>query len=68
MKRAELQAIIQSAAEESLSACDCGENPLEAWAKFVDRLDSAGRRAIGDRLAVDGLNRYTGRRQHNGNN
>ena len=62
MKRDELHEIIRSSAEESLSACGAGENPLEAWAKFVDRLDSAGRRAIGDKLEAERLNRYTGRR------
>ena len=67
MKRDELHEIIRSSAEESLSACGAGENPLTAWARFIDRLDSAGRRKIGDRLAADGLNRYTGR-QHDGNN
>ena len=61
MKRADLDGIIQTAAEESLSLCSAGENPLIAWTGFIDRLDIAGRRLIGDKLAAEGRSRYTGR-------
>ena len=63
MKRAELLGIINTAAEESLSACSSGGNPLTAWARFIDRLDAIGRRLIGDRLEAQGRNRYTGREE-----
>jgi hypothetical protein len=63
MKRVELLGIIHTAAEESLSSCDAGENPLIAWTGFIDRLDAIGRRSIGDKLETDGRNRYTGREE-----
>lgn len=60
MKRVELLGIIHTAAEESLSTCSTEKNPLSAWARFIDRLDAIGRRMIGDKLAEQGRNRYTG--------
>lgn len=60
MKRVELLGIIQSAAEESLLSCGTEENPFSAWARFIDHLDAIGRQMIGDKLAEQGRNRYTG--------
>ena len=60
MKRAELLGIIHTSAEESLSSCDAGENPVEAWAHFEDKLSASGRRMIGDKLEAQGRNRFTG--------
>lgn len=63
MRRAELLEIIHTAAEESLSSCDAGGNPIEAWAHFEDKLSVIGRRMIGDKLGEEGRNRYTGRKE-----
>lgn len=65
MKRAELVECINSALDESLAGCET-DNPLEAWTRFVDRLDAKGRRRIGDVLERQGRNRYTGEVIKNG--
>lgn len=59
MKKAELAGYIDAALDESLAGCET-ENPLEAWTRFIDRLDAKGRRSIGDTLERQGRNRYTG--------
>lgn len=59
MKKAELMEYIDAALDESLAGCEAG-NPLGAWRRFIDRLDAAGRRRIGDVLERQGRNRYTG--------
>ncbi len=61
MKKADLIEIIHSAVDESFSSRGVGKNPLIAWTGFIDRLDAAGRRLIGDKLEAEGRNRYTGR-------
>lgn len=38
------------------------ENPLEAWSVYVMRADALLRRRLGDKLAVEGKDRFTGRR------
>ena len=35
-------------------------NPLEAWTEYINRLDIMVRKQIGDMLAANGKNRYTG--------
>lgn len=35
-------------------------NPLEAWTRFVDIIDSRVRHRIGDMLESQGYSRYTG--------
>lgn len=60
MTKPELMEYIESAAEIALSECRT-ENPLEAWARFLDALDSSARRRIGDTLQAQGRNRYTGK-------
>lgn len=59
MKRAELQQYIDAAVTAALADCTA-ENPLVAWSRFIDHLDMAGRRKIGDDLELTGRNRYTG--------
>nr|DAQ35621.1 MAG TPA: hypothetical protein [Caudoviricetes sp.] len=38
------------------------DNPLEAWSIYIMRADALLRRRLGDKLAAEGKNRYTGRR------
>lgn len=37
------------------------ENPIEAWTHFIGKVDSIGRRKIGDNLKNQGRNSYTGK-------
>ena len=60
VKRTELLGIIHTAAEESLSFCDAGGNPVEAWAHFEDKLSAIGRRMIGEKIEAEGRDRFTG--------
>lgn len=62
MTRAELMNHINAELDGALSGCT-SENPLEAWVRFIDRLDCRVRRRIGDKLERDGRNRYTGEKQ-----
>ena len=59
MKRAKLKEIINSTADEVLQGIN-GDNPLETWTTFIDRLDAKVRRQIGNSLAANGMDRYTG--------
>ena len=59
MTKTELTGHISAVADDVLAECK-SENPLEAWTKFVERLDMRVRRRIGDELERDGKNRYTG--------
>jgi hypothetical protein len=59
MTKYELMGHITDAINTALTQCR-SENPLEAWARFIDKLDSAGRRSIGDTLEQQNRNRYTG--------
>lgn len=59
MKKTELMSIINSAVDQALENCE-SENPLEAWSRFMDRLDVCVRRRIGENLERNGRNRYTG--------
>ena len=65
MKKAELAGYIDAAVDESLAGCET-KNPLEAWTRFIDRLDAIGRQNIGDALEQRGRNRYTGEARENG--
>ena len=60
MKRPQLLEYINCALDESLAGCDSG-NALEAWTRFIDRLDAKGRASIGDELERQGRNRFTGK-------
>lgn len=60
MKRAKLMEYINQALDDSLAGCN-SENPLEAWSRFMDRLEVRGRASIGDDLERQGRNRYTGK-------
>ncbi len=37
------------------------ENMVEAWTAFIDRVDTIGRRRIGDHLEAHGYDRYLGK-------
>lgn len=38
------------------------DNMIEAWTIFINRVDSIGRRRIGDYLVTQGCDRHTGER------
>lgn len=59
MKRSELDDYVDDAMIYVLCKCK-NENPLIAWSMFIDHLDMAGRRKIGDDLEAQGRNRFTG--------
>ncbi|HCA29003.1 MAG TPA: hypothetical protein DEP23_05275 [Ruminococcaceae bacterium] len=59
MRKNELMVIVYKALDQAMDSCSV-DNPLEAWTIFIDRLDAAGRRCIGDQLQSEGKNRYTG--------
>lgn len=61
MKKEELAGIIEAAEDSALAGCQ-NKNPLEAWTRFIDRLDAMGRRKIGHELQAAGHNRITGKR------
>lgn len=60
MKRPKLMEYINQALDDIPASSDSG-NPLEAWTRFIDRLDAKGRASIGDELERQGKNRYTGK-------
>lgn len=60
MKRPKLMEYINQALDDIPVSSDSG-NPLEAWTRFIDRLDAKGRASIGDDLERQGRNRYTGK-------
>ena len=62
MKRAELLEYMSEAATALWGRRF--DNPLEAWACFLDRLDIAVRGRIGEELEKTGYNRYTGEKKH----
>lgn len=66
MRKADLTMIAYKAIDRALESCTAG-NQLEVWTRFVDALDAAGRREIGDELQYAGKNRYTGEEQENRN-
>lgn len=59
MRKNELMVIVYKALDQAMDSCSV-DNPLEAWTIFIDRLDAAGRRQIGEQLQYEGRNRYTG--------
>lgn len=59
MRKNELMVIVYKALNQAMTSCTA-DNPLEAWTNFVDRLDAAGRRQIGEQLQYEGKSRYTG--------
>ncbi len=58
MKKDTLLEIVSDAF--NASRLNQSENPLENWTCFVDNLDAAGRRRIGDQLEAEGKSRFTG--------
>lgn len=59
MRKGELMVIIYKALEQAMPS-GTAENPLKAWANFMDRFDAAGRRQIGAQLAESGKSPHTG--------
>lgn len=59
MRKGELMVIIYKALDQALSS-GTADNPLEAWANFMDRFDASGRRQIGAQLEAEGKSPYTG--------
>jgi hypothetical protein len=60
MKKSDLLFYINNAIDDALRNCR-SENPLEAWADFINILDCRVRKQIGDDLEANGRNRYTGK-------
>lgn len=62
MKKEKLLECVTLAFNECFSGKETGnKNQLESWTGFIDRLDSIGRRHIGDALEASGKSRYTGK-------
>ena len=59
MKKSELKEIADESMERAIESAQ-SKNPLEAWTKFIDILDLAGRKLIGEQLRKSKRNQYTG--------